>query len=67
MFLVNFVFLVKVDYGNPEAFEGDIGLDPETRAVINGGMLPNAFKGVFQNRKWPGAKIPYVFNRHFGK
>nr|XP_047131775.1 zinc metalloproteinase nas-15-like isoform X1 [Hydra vulgaris] len=56
---------MRVNYGNPDAFEGDIGLDPETRAIINGQLTENQFKGVTLDRIWPGAQIPYVFDNNF--
>jgi len=55
---------VKVDYGNPDAFEGDIGLDPGTRSLVDGNLSPGqAFKGTL-NRKWPGGVIPYSFDQY---
>ena len=58
---------MRVDQGNPDAFEGDIGLDPETRAIINGQLTENQFKGVTSERIWPGGIIPYFFDNNFGK
>jgi len=63
--LLQISFAVRVDYGNPNAFEGDIGLDPYTRSMINGDLTPSqAFKGT-RGRIWDGAVIPYVFDRYF--
>jgi len=59
---------VRVNHGNPQAFEGDIGLDPDTRAYVNGFLTPEqAFKGVFNNRYWTGAVVPYVFDGYFNQ
>ena len=58
---------VQVDHGNPAAFEGDIGLDPETRALVSANLSPaQAFKGT-KGRIWNGGEVPYLFDRNFGK
>lgn len=56
---------VQVDYGNPEAFEGDIGLDPGTRELVNGKLSQaQEYKGT-TGRIWTSGVIPYVYDRNF--
>lgn len=59
------VTTVQVDHHNPTAFEGDIGVGPADRELINGGLTAaSAFKGTL-DKKWEGGIIPFVFDRWF--
>ncbi len=48
-----------------ELLEGDIEVDPSTDAIVNGLKTFDAVSS--ERRKWPGAKVPYVFASNFGK
>ena len=40
-------------------------LDPETASVVDG---VNTFDAVVsERRKWPGARVPYIFASNYGK
>jgi len=62
---LHIVLAVPVNHDNPDTFEGDIGLDPYTRSIVNGDLAPNqAFKGT-KGRIWAGGIIPYTFGPNF--
>jgi len=57
------VFSFCVAACRAELFEGDIKLDPETASVVDG---VNTFDAVVsERRKWPGARVPYIFASNY--
>jgi len=65
--LISSLFLMGVwAEDNSGLFEGDIMLDPVTRAFVQGDNSPeNTFKAT-TGRIWTGGKVYYTFDRNFG-